>query len=36
MAEMGEGEARKAGAIEFEGVTPILRVGVWRLALNIM
>src|SRR5258705_12936936 len=27
MAEMGAGEARNGGAIEFEGVTPILRVG---------
>src|SRR6266481_8244247 len=27
MTEAGAGEARKASAIEFEGVTPILRVG---------
>jgi hypothetical protein len=33
MAEMGAGEARKAGAIEFEGVTPILKVG--RLAASL-
>jgi hypothetical protein len=36
MAEGGVGEARKTDAVEFEGVTPILRVGVWRRASIFM
>src|SRR4029077_3553247 len=34
MAETGAGEARKAGAIAFEGVTPILRVGSLAASLE--
>jgi catechol 2,3-dioxygenase-like lactoylglutathione lyase family enzyme len=34
MAETGAGEARKAGAIAFEGVTPILRVASLAASLE--
>jgi hypothetical protein len=34
MAETGAGEARKTGAVEFEGVTPILRVGSLAASLE--